>query len=224
MRIQALTLLILATLVSAVTANDQIERLLADLSFGDEMESDAGSSVAEADEPTLQSPVALEQEELAIEKTAPVSNSANFSAFTGGVAAGSGSQLPQASASTAVLEDPVPDVAPRADINPPKVDETSLPEVAWVQSVENKPVGHRKHSSACEPLSNKAGVICRPRVSPCLPTSTLLQYFRGSPCYANVWDGYRCDGVSRHARLHDECGSVQARDSVCESFDVRKRK
>lgn len=191
MRIQALALLILATLASTVTATDQIERLLADLSFGDEMGADAGTSVAEADKSNLQSDVPLELEKLPAKKASPVSNSAAFPDFPRFIAARSGSQLPQESASKAVLENPVPHAALQADTILSKVAEASSPEVARAQSVENKPVGHRKHSAACEPLAYKTGIICRPRVSPCLPTSTLLQYFRGNPCYANVWDGYR---------------------------------
>ena len=47
MRMQALSVLILATLVSSATANDEIKRLLADLSFGDAIVDDKADSLSE---------------------------------------------------------------------------------------------------------------------------------------------------------------------------------
>jgi len=234
MRIQALSLLILATLISTVTANDEVKRLMADLSFGDAIESDAGTSVAETAKPATQPALPLASEKVATEKVvtekvvtekAPlVSNSEAFPAVSGLDAAQQGSQLPPKAAPKAVLKDPVPDVAPKADINLSRVVEASSPEVARIRSVEHKSVGHRKHNSDCEPLTYKTGIVCRPQVSPSLPTSTFVQYFRGSPCYSHVWDGYRSNCGSHHARLHSNFDCFKAKNSGCESCNSGKRK
>ena len=229
MRIQSLTLLILATLISTATANDEIKRLMADLSFGDAMTSDAATSATEAAELAPQ-PVAplssdkVAMEEVAMEKAPPVSNFATLPAFTELVAAGPALQLPPNSAPRAVLKEPMPNAAPLTDIKLSQGAEASSPKVAWVQPVETKSVGHRNHSSACAPHGYEMGIVCRPRVSPRLPTSTFLQYFRGNPCYSNVWDGYHIDCRSHHSHLHGECDYFPGKNSGCESCDGRKRR
>ena len=233
MRIQALTLLILATLISTATANDEIKRLLADLSFGDAMKSDAATSVpvtAKSD-PQPVAPLAMEKvamekvgmEKVAMKKAAPVRNFTASTAFSKLVEAGPGLQLPSESAPNAVLKEPVPNAAPLTDINLSKLVEASSPKVALVQPVGTKSVGHRQHNTACEPLGYESGIVCRPRVSPNLPTSTFLQYFRGNPCYSNAWDGYSYDCGSHHAHLHGECDCFKGKNSGCESCDGRKR-
>ena len=229
MRIQSLTLLILATLISTATANDEIKRLLADLSFGDAMTSDAATSLTEAAELAPQPVARLSSdtdamEEVAMEKAPPVSNFATLPASTEIVAAGPALQLPPNSAPRAVLKEPMPNAAPLTDIKLSQVAEASSPKVAWVQPVETKSVGHRNHGSACAPHGYETGIICRPRVSPCLPTSTFLQYFRGNPCYSNVWDGYHIDCRSHHSHLHGECDYFTGKNSGCESCDGRKRR
>jgi len=220
MRIQALTLLILATLVSTATANDEIKRLLADLSFGDAMTtSDAATSVTETAKSASQPVAPLSLEKVAMEKAPTVSNFATLPAFSELVAAGPGLQLPPESAPKAVLKEPVPNAAPLTDTKVSQAAEVSSPKVAWVQPVETKSVGHRNHSSACAPHGYETGIVCRPRVSPRLPTSTFLQYFRGNPCYSNVWDGYRFDCGSHHSHLHGECDCFKGKNSGCESCD-----
>jgi len=228
MRIQALTLLLLATLASTATANDEIQRLLADLSFGDAMTPDVATSVRKTAKPDplpAASP-AMEKvamEKVAIKQTPPVSSFAALPPFSELVAAGPGLQLPPESGPKAVLKQPVPKAVPLTDINLSKAAEVSSPKVAWVQPIETKSVGHRNHSTACEPHGYETGIVCRPRVSPNLPTSTFLQYFRGNPCYSNVWDGYRYDCGSHHAHIHGECDCFKGKNSGCEGCDSRKR-
>ncbi|MGI9466848.1 MAG: hypothetical protein ACR2OA_06990 [Rubripirellula sp.] len=223
MRIQALTLLILATLVSTATANDEIKRLLADLSFGDAMTSDAANPLPEPAKPVPQLAAPPVMEKVAIEKTPPVSHFDAFPAFSELVEAGPGLQLPPESAPKAVLKEPVADVTPLTDINLSEVAVASPPKVALVQPIETKSVGHRHHSSTCEPRGYETGIVCRPRVSPTLPTSTFLQYFRGNPCYSNVWDGYRYDCGSHHAHINGECDCFKGKNSGCNNCDSRSR-
>ena len=68
MRMQALSVLILATLVSSATANDEIKRLLADLSFGDAIVDDKADSLSERTKPASQPVAAPAMEKPVIEK------------------------------------------------------------------------------------------------------------------------------------------------------------
>ena len=233
MRIQALSVLILATLVSSATANDEIKRLLADLSFGDAIVDDKADSLAERTKPASQ-PVALPaMEKSAIEKpviekpvieaSKPASSIAALPAFSELVAAGPGLQLPPEPEPKAVLAEPVPETVPLVKIDLLEAADADLPSMVSIQPVETKSVGHRHHNSACEPYGYERGVVCMPRVSPNLPTSTFLQYFRGNPCYTNVWDGYRYDCGSHHAHIHGECDCFKRGNYGCESCDGQKR-
>ena len=234
MRMQALSVLILATLVSSATANDEIKRLLADLSFGDAIVDDKADSLSERtklasqpvaapamEKPVIEKPVI---EKPVIEASKPSSSIAALPAFSELVAAGPGLQLPPEPEPEpkAVLAEPVPVTVPLMEIDPLKAADADLPSVVSIQPVETKSVGHRHHNSACEPYRYERGIVCMPRVSPNLPTSTFLQYFRGNPCYTNVWDGYRYDCGSHHAHIHGECDCFKRGNSGCESCDGQK--
>jgi len=245
MRIQALSVLILATLVSSATANDEIKRLLADLSFGDAIVDDKADSLSQRTKPASQPVAAPAMEKPAIGKPAiekpviekpviekpvieaskPASSIAALPAFSELVAAGPGLQLPPEPEPEpkAVLAEPVPVTVPLMEIDLLKAADADLPSVVSIQPVETKSVGHRHHNSACEPYGYERGIVCMPRVSPNLPTSTFLQYFRGNPCYTNVWDGYRYDCGSHHAHIHGECDCFKRGNSGCESCDGQKR-
>jgi hypothetical protein len=243
MRMQALSVLILATLVSSATANDEIKRLLADLSFGDAIVDDKADSLSQRTKPASQPVAAPAMEKPVIEKpviekpviekpviekpvieaSKPASSIAALPAFSELVAAGPGLQLPPEPEPKAVLAEPVPVTVPLMEIDPLKAADADLPSVVSIQPVETKSVGHRHHNSACEPYRYERGIVCMPRVSPNLPTSTFLQYFRGNPCYTNVWDGYRYDCGSHHAHIHGECDCFKRGNSGCESCDGQKR-
>ena len=160
-----------------------------------------------------------------IEASKPSSSIAALPAFSELVAAGPGLQLPPEPEPEpkAVLAEPVPVTVPLMEIDPLKAADADLPSVVSIQPVETKSVGHRHHNSACEPYRYERGIVCMPRVSPNLPTSTFLQYFRGNPCYTNVWDGYRYDCGSHHAHIHGECDCFKRGNSGCESCDGQKR-
>lgn len=232
MRMQALSVLILATLVSSATANDEIKRLLADLSFGDAIVDDKADSLSERTKPASQPVAAPAMEKPAIEKpviekpvieaSKPASSIAALPAFSELVAAGPGLQLPPEPEPKAMLAEPVPVTVPLMEIDLLKAADADLPSVVSIQPVETKSVGHRHHNSACEPYGYERGIVCMPRVSPNLPTSTFLQYFRGNPCYTNVWDGYRYDCGSHHAHIHGECDCFKRGNSGCESCDGQK--
>lgn len=227
MRMQALSVLILATLVSSATANDEIKRLLADLSFGDAIVDDKADSLSERTKPASQPVAAPAMEKPAIEKpvieaSKPASSIAALPAFSELVAAGPGLQLPPEPEPKAMLAEPVPVTVPLMEIDLLKAADADLPSVVSIQPVETKSVGHRHHNSACEPYGYERGIVCMPRVSPNLPTSTFLQYFRGNPCYTNVWEGYRYDCGSHHAHIHGECDCFKRGNSGCESCDGQK--
>lgn len=232
MRMQALSVLILATLVSSATANDEIKRLLADLSFGDAIVDDKADSLSERTKPASQPVAAPAMEKPVIEKpviekpvieaSKPASSIAALPAFSELVAAGPGLQLPPEPEPKAMLAEPVPVTVPLMEIDLLKAADADLPSVVSIQPVETKSVGHRHHNSACEPYGYERGIVCMPRVSPNLPTSTFLQYFRGNPCYTNVWEGYRYDCGSHHAHIHGECDCFKRGNSGCESCDGQK--
>jgi hypothetical protein len=224
MRIQALTLLIFATLVSHSSANDKIKRLLADLSFGDVMTADEPSSVSKEAQIAPEPVTPLE-----LESTDSVADFSELPAFSELVATGPDLQLPSEPAPKAVLQKPVPDAVPFADLDLTAVAPGNSPEVVLVQPVETKSVGHRHLNKVCEPRGYGgevigAEVMCRPRVAPNLPTSTFLQYFRGNPCDANVWDGYRYACGRNHSLLHSKCDCFKAKNSGTASCDSKKCK
>ncbi len=75
-------------------------------------------------------------------------------------------------------------------------------------------------SGNCESGMCDSVYDCTPHVAPCLPTSTLLQYYRTSKCNTHVWDGYtqKCCGSTKHVngtcdcfnRQHRGCGEILA--------------
>jgi hypothetical protein len=218
MRTQALTLLVLVSLVNSASANDEINRLLADLSFGDTMTADSSSSVSEKSQTD---PILAKT--LEVEKVVSATKFSNLPAFSELIATEPGLVLPHEPAPTAVLENPVPNVESLADVDVLEVEAASPPKAVFVQPVETKSIGHRHHSQVCSPRVYETGVVCRPRVTPNLPTSTFLQYFRGNPCYSNAWDGYRYDCGSHHAHLHGECDCFKGKNAGCDSCDSRAR-
>ncbi len=58
-------------------------------------------------------------------------------------------------------------------------------------------------------------IICRPHLTPNLPSSTFLQYFRSNKCYTNVWDGYQQNCGSNHDHLHGTCDCFNPHKKSC---------
>lgn len=217
MRIQAFTLLVLASLLTSVSANDEIKRLVADLSFGDAMMADSPTSDSVPVPTTL-----LTAKPQDIENVVPVVDFSELPALSGLVAKGPNLSPPPESASKAVLKNPVPNAVSPTNVGMVDGSTSSPPKVVMVHPVENKSVGHHHHRQASEPRGYETVVVCRPRIASNLPTSTFLQYFRGSPCYSNVWDGYRYECGTPHTHLHGECDCFKGKSSGCESCDSRK--
>ena len=82
-------------------------------------------------------------------------------------------------------------------------------------------MGHREYRKDCAPQHYQAEIICQPRYTPNLPTSTFLQYFRGNPCYSNVWAGYRYDCGPQHAHMHGACGCLQGKITIVQGVIAR---
>jgi len=219
MRIQATTLLVFAALISSSSANDEIKRLLSDLSFGDVIAVEEPSPVSQEAQVAPEPVTPFETE-----SSEAVADFSELPAFSELVATGPGLQLPPEPAPKAELKQPVPDSVPFADVDLTDLAAGGSPEVVLVEPVETQSVGHRHHKQPCEPRDYGAEVICPPRLAPNLPTSTFLQYFRGNPCYANVWDGYRYDCGQHHAHLHGKCDCFKPKNSGCASCDSRKCK
>lgn len=217
MRIQALTLLVLASLLTSVSANDEIKRLVADLSFGDAMMADSPTSESV---PIPTTPLPAKPQD--IETMVPVVDFSESPALSELVAKGPNLSPPPESASKAVLKNPVPNAVSPTNVGMVDGSTSSPPKVAMVHPVENKSVGHRHYRQASESRGYETVGVCRPRIASNLPTSTFLQYFRGSPCYSNVWDGYRYECGTRHTHLHGKCDCFKGKSSGCESCDSRK--
>ena len=236
MRNSALTLLVLALLANTVSANDEIKRLLADLSFGDVMSADDKLSTSDqvepvavesvAVEPVAVEPVAVEPfavEPFAVErvKSEPVAVGMKMPVVPEVLTVVPVIALPPEQTVKAVLKDPIPDSMPLAEVNLIDVTNALPAQIVTIQPREAKSVGHRLQNQACETHAYQTGVVCRPRVSPNLPTSTFLQYFRGNPCYSNVWDGYGYECGPQHAHLHGECDCFKGKNAGCESCDSK---
>ena len=211
MRNSALTLLVLALLANTVSANDEIKRLLADLSFGDVMSADDKISTSDQVEP-----VAVERV-----KSEPVAVGMKTPVLPEVLTVVSVIALPPEQTVKAVLKDPIPDSMPLAEVNLIDVTNALPAQIVTIQPREAKSVGHRLQKQACETHAYQTGVVCRPWVSPNLPTSTFLQYFRGNPCYSNVWDGYGYECGPQHAHLHGECDCFKGKNAGCESCDSK---
>ena len=211
MRNTALTLLILAILANVAAANDEIKRLLADLSFGDVSSAENKLPVSKHAKPTVAE--RLKSDPLVEGMKMPVLSD-NLTPVT--VVA-----LPAKPTVMTALQDPIPASLPRSEDNLIDVS-TALPEViVTMPPMEAKSVGHLQQNRACNAPAYETGIVCRPRVSPNLPTSTFLQYFRGNPCYSNAWQGYGWDCGPHHAHLHGECECFKGKGSGCESCDAK---
>ncbi|MDE0862488.1 MAG: hypothetical protein OSA98_01790 [Rubripirellula sp.] len=231
MRNSALTLLVLALLANTVSANDEIKRLLADLSFGDVMSADDKLSTSDQVEPVAVEPVAVEPvavEPVAVEpfavervKSEPVAVGMKMPVLPEVLTVVPVIALPPEQTVKAVLKDPIPDSMPLAEVNLIDVTNALPAQIVTIQPREAKSVGHRLQNQACETHAYQTGVVCRPRVSPNLPTSTFLQYFRGNPCYSNAWDGYGYECGPQHAHLHGECDCFKGKNAGCESCDSK---
>jgi hypothetical protein len=226
MRNSALTLLVLALLANTVSANDEIKRLLADLSFGDVMSADDKLSTSDQVESVAVEPVAVESvavEPFAVErvKSEPVAVGMKMPVLPEVLTVVPVIALPPEQTVKAVLKDPIPDSMPLAEVNLIDVTNALPAQIVTIQPREAKSVGHRLQNQACETHAYQTGVVCRPRVSPNLPTSTFLQYFRGNPCYSNAWDGYGYECGPQHAHLHGECDCFKGKNAGCESCDSK---
>jgi hypothetical protein len=60
-----------------------------------------------------------------------------------------------------------------------------------------------------------AVITCRPYLTPNLPQSTFLQYFRSDRCHTNIWDGYRRHCGDSHKHLHGECDCFDRNRKSC---------
>ena len=193
----------LATLAHSASAKDDFAALLADLSFGDA--------------PTLEEPLEKVQE-AKVAELKPVPTGFNMPEMVESDAS-SVELVPVKPAKAKVpqvaLKDPIP------QSTPPQIDleaafalqDSGLSE----PSVPAQTVAFGQPS--CLGESCDTGIVCRPHVPPCLPSSTLLQYFRSHPCYSNVWDGYQLNCGSHHKHLHGECSCFDGKHSGCGTCD-----
>jgi len=208
MRNSSLTLLILAILANAATANDEIRRLLADLSFGDVSSTEDKVPVSKYVEP-----IKVEQAELE-----PVAEGMKMPALAENLTPVTVVAVPPKPTVKTALQEPIPALSqPEDDLMDIS---QALPELIVTVPAETKSVGHRQNQ-ACHVPAYETGIVCRPRVSPNLPTSTFLQYFRGNPCYSNAWQGYHWNCGPHHAHLHGECECFMGKGSGCESCDAK---
>lgn len=233
MRLKALSLLIAASLVSVSHANDEITRLLADLSFGDAVTVDESVAVSEEASQPIDAAVDVDkavdveeaadtEDEVELPEIKSDEQFSQLPEFSELVASGPGLQLPVEPAPKAVLNEPVAESEPQQDVDSPEVMNRQPLEVA-LQPVETTSVGHREYRKDCAPQPYQAEIICQPRYTPNLPTSTFLQYFRGNPCYSNVWAGYRYDCGPQHAHMHGACGCLQGKNNDCAGCDSKNR-
>ncbi|TWU57238.1 hypothetical protein [Rubripirellula reticaptiva] len=224
MRISALSIAIVVANVLApqAFAKNDFSALLADLSFGDAPPSarvvqnqSNNASAFDIDEAlTLSAPTQLESAAVettevfnAVDKLVPVPQSFAMPSFA---------EVP----AKVSLQAPIA-VAPHAtdaiDLNAA----FALQDLESSQtSVSAQSVGFGHHGSHSGPLATAihgnhgcaSGVCdsvsdCTPHVAPCLPSSTLLQYFRTSKCNTHVWDGYqqKCGFGQKHVNGTCDC-------------------
>ena len=120
MRIKALSLLIAASLVSVSPANDEITRLLADLSFGDAVTVDESAAVSEEASQPVDAAVDVE-EAVDTEDEVELPEIKSDEQFSELVASGPGLQLPAEPAPKAVLNEPVAESVPQQNVDSPEV-------------------------------------------------------------------------------------------------------
>ena len=197
--------LALATVGTYASANDDLNALLADLSFGG-VES-AGQPLARV-------------EENKAEELRPVPTGFSNPGMVEGL---SSTQIVVAEP-ISLSDMPMPE-PPRVSLQHPIPEaEADLDTMFSMQDtgLSDPPVPARSVGFSNPPCFKHAleqEVICRPHVRPNLPTSTLLQYMSTHPCYSNVWDGYRFPCGAHHKHLHGECDCFKAKHSGCESCD-----
>ena len=155
MRIKALSLLIAASLVSVSPANDEITRLLADLSFGDAVTVDESAAVSEEASQPVDAAVDVEEavdteDEVELPEIKSDEQFSQFPEFSELVASGPGLQLPAEPAPKAVLNEPVAESVPQQNVDSPEVMNRQPLEVA-LQPVETTSVGHREYRKDCAP-------------------------------------------------------------------------
>jgi len=215
----ALTLLILAILANSASANDEIKRLMADLSFGEVMNAD--DKVPASKVPASKKAEPNHRERVQSE---PVVGGMTMPALPDTFAPVPVMAMPSTPIVKTVLEDPIPDSMPQFEVNLIDVANALPADIVTIPPMEAQSVGHRHQNAACQVPAYETRVVCRPRGNPNLPTSTFLQYFRGNPCYSNVWNGYRYDCGPHHAHLHGECDCFKGKKAGCESCDAKTRR
>ncbi len=222
MRTSAFTaaILTLSTIATSVSANEDFSALLADLSFGDA--------------PTLNEPLAVAEEDT-IANLKPVPTGITMPEMVESTPSSS-SQHPRMtrpspqpcrkrkrrlrSLCKILFPRRRPTFRNRSTLTPPLHLQDVQPTVTAVPSQAVSHIFDSCTSEGCD-----AGIVCRPRTTPNLPKSTLLQYFRSNACYTNVWDGYNQDCGSHHKHLHGECdcfnksGKHGCGHGGCESCD-----
>ena len=190
----------LATLANSASATDDFAALLADLSFGDA--------------PTLEE--SLEKvEEVKVAELKPAPTGFNMPEMVESAPSVELVPAEPAKAPQVALQDPIPESTPlQIDLEAAfALQDAGLSE----PSVPAQTVGFEQAS--CLGDSCDTGIVCRPHVPPCLPSSTLSQYFRSHPCYSNVWDGYQSNCGPHHKHLHGECGCFNGKHSGCGTCD-----
>lgn len=198
----SVAILALATFPTSTSLADDFSALLADLSFGDAPSIDQPLSVAEAT-----GPVELKQIDEVGEGQAPNPNSASGFSMPGMLESDAfevATPPEVVSAPQVALKDPIPASVPEPDV------QVNLDAAFAIQDVQPanaktpaQTVGH--HLNHCDSQGCESDFTCMPHIKPNLPSSTLYQYFRSNPCYANVWDGYRRNCGDHHEHLHGEC-------------------
>ncbi len=226
MRTSAVAVAIVAfsTVVYSVSAEDDFSALLADLTFTDAPGSAEPLAKASTEPVERLKPV----HEFALPATAPamvdlaeILESADLETAA---LETDDLEMPveletemKPSAPRIALQDPVPSESAAIPSAPRSTNQHfDLNEAFALQSpspaVPSRVVGHQRlHTApaACgggcdQSVGCDNGMVCRPRSSVNLPTSTLLQYFRSNPCYTNVWDGYQRK-CANHSHLHGGC-------------------
>ncbi|MGB7328171.1 MAG: hypothetical protein WBD31_25065 [Rubripirellula sp.] len=221
MRISALSIAIVVATVLAphAFAKNDFSALLSDLSFGDAPPSARAvqnqskrASAFDVDEAlSLTAPTQIESAAAdvaeSVDKLVPVPQSFAMPSFA---------EVP----AKVSLHDPIA-VAPQVN------DTIDLNAAFALQDLESsqtstsaQSVGFGHHRSHAGPIATAihgnqgcaSGVCdsvndCTPHVAPCLPSSTLLQYFRTSKCNTHVWDGYqqKCGFGQKHVNGTCDC-------------------
>lgn len=217
--------LALVLTASSVSAKNDFEALLGDLTFG------------EAPTENLTLDVAAQNAAETL-KPAP----AKSRGFT--LPDALETKLEPANEPIVALKDPIPATQP-AQIDTPSVDfetmfkQQDATDSALASEVTPVLVGHKLHArdvECCDTESCDDVIVCRPREVPSLPTSTILEYFRSNTCHTHIWDGYEQECRQycgdHHKHIHGECDCFNKKGKgfschsrrncdACESCDGR---